>query len=486
MTGKVISTAGLRLSLFLLLFIAGISCRKGDFKDNQVPDTKIALDAINLTGNSRLNSEVHLSWYGTDIDGYITGYEISLNQQDWFFTASEDSTFIFQLEPGSDTTDINFYVRAIDNEGSKDPSPAYLRVPLKNTPPTAVIDEDRGPKDTAFIASTFFWRANDPDGNETIRQAFMRFNQGDWVEIDKNQSLISFLVDTSVQTGTATAQVYYGKNKQAESFTINGLNVNGNNELYLKVVDLANAESTIDTSKTFFLKNKTPGVNTLWVSGHIASITAKYKGYLDANSIQYDLLNYGASQGAYQPVYWDPTFRLILSQYSRIFVNAPSTKFLNTVTGENTTLLNYIAPMIQGFYNEGHQSFITCNIDKSEDVSNIAGPFPIENIVSSVGQVRIYPDSLVYPVSNPTLYPNLQPTNIQTGVTPIVKSSDSEPFYRAQLTPFGGWAGDNLVGVIRRPGNQLRQVFFAIELHNYDKIPGSVESLIGEIFNNEF
>ncbi|MGB0175852.1 MAG: hypothetical protein ACPF9D_01720, partial [Owenweeksia sp.] len=86
------------------LLLAG--CRKGELKPGSLPDTHLSIEAINLTGPNRLNSEVRLSWYGTDVDGYIKGFEISLDNQNWDFTTVQDSVFIFDLEAGSDTTDI--------------------------------------------------------------------------------------------------------------------------------------------------------------------------------------------------------------------------------------------------------------------------------------------------------------------------------------------------------------------------------------------
>lgn len=472
----------------MLLTLVAISCRKGDFSENMPPETSMAVEAINLSGENRLNSEVHLNWYGTDEDGYVEGYEISLDGENWSYTTEEDSTFIFELEPGQDTTDIDFYVRAIDNKGAKDQTAAYLRVPLKNSPPQASFLDERGPGDTAFVVSTFFWNASDPDGNATIRQAFIKFNEGDWTEIDKNQPLISFVVDTSTQTGTASATVYYGKNDRAETFSMEGLKPNAENQVYLKVVDLANAESKVDTAATFYLKNKTPGASTLLVSGHTASIASIYGGYLNTNNIDHDFLNYGAEQGARQPIYWDPTFKLILNLYSEVFVTAPTTKFLNTVTGQNATLLTYIAPMIQDFYADGNNIFTTCILDKSDDLSAIAGPFPIEEDLVQTGQVRVYPDSLVYPDPAATIAnsPILQPVNVQTGINPITPSADADVYYRAELTPIGGWSGDNVVAATRSQSGKLRQVFFAIELHNFNANAGTIESLIGQIFNNEF
>lgn len=472
--------------LLLLISTAVIySCRKGDFKGNQLPDTFTSVESINLSGDNRLNSEVSLSWFGTDVDGYVKGFEISLDQVNWDFTEAQDSTFTFSIPAGQDTADIDFYVRAVDDKDAIDPSPAHLVVPLKNTAPTAFFDNDRGPGDTVFCAGTFFWRVADPDGNETIEKVLIRFNDGAWIEVDKTQPLISVLVDTAVASGDANGELYYGQNKSPESFLIDGLKVGQNNEVYVKAVDIAGAESPVDTADNFFLKNKTAGADLLWVSGHNASITAEYRGYLVNNSVNFDFLNYGVDQGSRQPVYWDPTFRLILGLYKKAFFNFPSGTFANTVTGQDLSLLEYTAPVVQYYTDNGGKVLTTTVMLKTDDVSSIAGPYPIESLVVSVGQVRIYPDSTVFPVATGN-FPIIQPQTVQFGLTPIVKSADANFFYRANLTPLQNWSGDNLIAATRSNGGKITEAFFAIELHNYDKDPLQVEQLIGEILNNEF
>ena len=80
--------------IFSLHFVT--SCVRGNKLANQAPDTKISIDSINLTGAERLNSNISLSWYGSDADGYVVGYEISLNNTDWTYTTAQDSTFIWR------------------------------------------------------------------------------------------------------------------------------------------------------------------------------------------------------------------------------------------------------------------------------------------------------------------------------------------------------------------------------------------------------
>lgn len=478
------------LSWLLMLLMMGwlMGCRKGILAEGQAPETKISFDEINLSGENRLNSSVRLSWYGSDVDGYIEGYEISLDNVNWTFTSATDSLFTFDIPPGQDSVDIDFYVRAIDNDGLTDPSPAYLQVPLINSPPTASFINERGPADTAFIAATFFWTAGDPDGNNTVKEVQIKINQGPWISINQSQNLITFLADTSVQNGPAAAQIYYGTSTAASSQSINGLMVNDTNRVYIRSIDIAQAVSKIDTSAPFFFRPKSAGVETLWLSGHTEGITAQYQTFLKGAGLQYDLYDLGAQQGARLPKYFDPTVQLIFGQYRKAFLNLSQTSYTNSVTGQSNTLLGFLAPVIQRFTDQGGKYFLTTVFDKTADLSEIREVYPISALSLSTkpaSQARIPSDSALVALSGG--YPNLQPVNVEFGVVPIVKSSDAQNFYRAELQKFRGWNGpSDIIGVTRRPNNQLTQVFFALELHRYNQDPLKVQQLIGDIFNNEF
>ncbi len=482
----------LRYLVFILVLIVTLAgCRRGELKPNELPDTRLSIESINLSGENRLNSQVRLSWYGTDQDGYIKGFEISLDNQNWDFTTVQDSVFIFALETGSDTTDIDFYVRAIDNDNNTDPSPAYLSIPLKNSVPVASFNDNLSPRDTALCVSTFSWEATDPDGDQTVQQVFVRFNNGQWTEISTRENLISFVVDTSIGSGPATAQLYYGRNDEPENITIDGLQVGAENVLYIKAVDLAGSESAVDTSQSFYLRNKTPGADVLWVSAHTPNIAAAYRSFLNKESVQYDFLDYGSDFGSRQPVYWDPTFKLILNLYPKFFLDAPASKFPNPVTPDDVVILNYLAPIIQDYKSVGGKSLVTASIDKTlatNEVSAFANAFAIEDIDRSNGFFRVRPIDSVQPQPGYLDYPLLQPKNTEIS-TPVIVAADAEEFYVAQFDPRGNWEGEGLVATVRRDGNQkMTQVFFAVELHAFHKTgaPEPVEELIGRILKDEF
>ena len=132
---------------------------------NTPPDTQLFIENINLEGENRLNSIVRLRWSGEDKDGYVVAYEISQDNTNWDLVTVQDSTFQFPIPDGQSSTDISFYVRAIDNLGLLDPSPASLLIPIKNTPPIASFDQTKGIPDTAFVVFSVLWNTDDLDGD---------------------------------------------------------------------------------------------------------------------------------------------------------------------------------------------------------------------------------------------------------------------------------------------------------------------------------
>lgn len=458
------------------------SCKEGTELPNTAPDTYLSIEKINLDGENRLNSSVELSWYGTDLDGYVTGYEYSIDAQNWFYTERRDSIFRFNIEPGKDTTDIDFYVRAIDNEGIRDPEPAYLKVPLKNAPPEVEVLEETFPEDTAFAVLTFRWRFSDPDGNNTVTNAYMKLNDGDWFELNKAATMISLRGTQPKTAGKQNAELFYGTESNPESSAVTGFNNGGENVVYLKVLDLAGTESEVDTSATVFIKKVSNPL--LFIGAQPQNVTREYTAILDQVYPNYDLVDFAAEQGKFQPKFWDPTFTLLSELYDIIFLNTDQSLFTNPINGNSGILLEFAAPVLQNFTTKGGKSFITTSFPAGYDLETIKGVLPIESMSESRGQALISNDSLIR--SEISGFPDLQPSLLLLGADPFVPSIDAEPFYKADLTPVGGWTGPNTVASVRRDGNKFKQVFFSVELYKFDDDPDKLKDLFDTILNQSF
>ncbi len=461
------------------------SCeREGEVLPNGNPETKLMVDAINLTGDDRLNSVVSLSWLGTDKDGYIVGYEVSLDGVAWKPTTSTDSTFRFSLDLGSDTTDIDLYVRAVDNDKNRDESPAYLRIPLKNTPPQVKFDEESFPEDSTRLVTTFRWNAFDQDGTESIVSAFLKVNNGDWFEIDKNRRQISLAPVNAAQAGETEAFVYYDNNLTPLDSTINGLRLEDTNTFYLKVTDLANAESEIDTSLTIFVKSQRSDL--LVVSGQSSTTANIYRVALDVVYPGYDFEDFEKDDGVNQPKFWNPTFDLILSYYDKLFLFGDGSTYRNPVNGLQNMLIGFAAPSIQDYSTQGGKSIVVNTFSSNNDVSNITGVFPFDSLSTASGQAIFQTDSTLVATYNQSAFPNMNPNSILLGMDPFYPTADATVMYTGQLEAFGTWTGPDVMGAGRlNQNNDLYQVFFTAPLYQFGT-PTDRETLFNQILNDEF
>lgn len=475
----------MRKLIFILPFLSLlIACDKGEPIANTAPQTHISIEEINLVGENRLNSVVRLSWYGTDKDGYVIGYEVSLDAQNWGFTTTQDSTFRFDIPAGQDSVDIKLYVRSLDNDSLRDPSPAELTIPLKNTPPVATIEKDVQTTGTSIGVATYRWNASDQDGDQTIIEAEVRFNNGAWYSIPPNQKLLTFVLDPNINSGPTTAEVYFANDDNPQTATIDGLEAGGSNTLYLRTKDIANSYSDIDTAEVVTLV--LPTSDMLVISGQSSTVSGVYQTALNNIGASYDFLDYGINGGERQPAFWNPTVNHIIKQYDKLFIHADAQVFQNQATGQTGPLLALMGIAVQEYTDMGKKLFVTTSFGTLSDLSGISGTYPMTDVVRSSGLVRVYPDSTTYALFDTAAYPLLQSTNVLVGITPIVKTADAENFYRTELTPLSGWQGDNLVGVRRRFQGNISQVFFSMELWRFNKVPQDLENLMDQILNTDF
>ena len=263
-----------------LLMLSLMACEEGQLLDNLPPDTRIFLKEINLSGDERLNSVVRLHWSGEDQDGYVKGYELSFDQTSWSFVTTQDSTFRFDILPGSDTTDIDFYVRAIDDKDLADPSPAYLRIPIKNAPPVARLDTLKSVPDTVNSIFSLLWTVSDLDGPETLDSTYIRINDGPWYRLEPRITFATFVPEAPMIAGGQAARVYAEASGQLLPFAISGLRVGADNRIYLRVRDIAGTFSATDSSDLFFVRRQ--GGDLLVVDAHTST---------DADEVYFPILS---------------------------------------------------------------------------------------------------------------------------------------------------------------------------------------------------
>lgn len=470
--------------VYIFCFLFLVACDKGEKDFNQSPETQFSIKEINLTGENRLNSVVRLSWYGKDPDGYVKGYELSFDNNAWSYVTNQDSTFRFSISAESDTVDINIYVRAVDNEGLVDPSPAFLRIPLKNTPPEATFNEQLEFPDSANIVVTGAWTASDVDGNESIKAAYLKINDGQWFEINRDRKTFSIIPENPSTSGRGNALIYYENDKNPSSLILDGLRVNDTNTFYLKVVDVSNAESKVDTSTTFYLKGKNNDV--LLIAG-LSTIPANiYKSTLNNIGVSYDYIDFLVNSSENLPRLWNPTFTLMLLQYEKVVFFSDESAVINPYNNQSGMLLEFAAPSFQEYANIGGKFLITTDFKTTSNMDPIYGVMPIDTLAeSSDFGVRIFNDSAIVPTNNQ--FPLLYPANFVDAVNTFYPTSDAEVFYTGQIKkPNNNWRGPNIVGSVRKRNGKAFQVFFSVQLWKFNKNQSDLDALFNQVLNVEF
>lgn len=122
-------------------------------------------------------------WWGEDSDGEVVAYHYRWNFEDeWTRATTESDTFFLPLEIAYD--EFLFEVKAEDNEGALDPTPATLRIPVANSKPEIEFANNSNPSagnnpnvtHVTFPTRTFSWSVSDIDGLETINQIRFRLD----------------------------------------------------------------------------------------------------------------------------------------------------------------------------------------------------------------------------------------------------------------------------------------------------------------------
>jgi hypothetical protein len=180
-----------------------------------------------------VNHDVHLYWYGTDADGWVTGYEIrflnpsSPADTQWVATAETDSVFSVYTPAGYAAP--AFEVRAIDNQGLKS-AVARQDFQFSNTPPTVRFTNRLALSDTTYAAVTLTWAATDADGDGTK----MRYR----VWLDGNEANADLVSGTSVSV-------------PSERFLQGGLWQSGYRQAFIEAVDDGGMTSNRDSLRWY-------------------------------------------------------------------------------------------------------------------------------------------------------------------------------------------------------------------------------------------
>lgn len=383
------------------IFISGCDTGlSGTASENQAPSTNLTVERINRGDDFRLSSQINISWWGSDPDGYVVGYEYAINDTSegaWTFTEKSDSTFILPITEGKQTDEVLFKVRAVDNEGATDPIGARLVYPIVNSVPSISFNQNETPPDSLYAITSFGWTVSDTDGISNVRATEIAINDtvNGWVDIpltaeNEGRIFVSLEVDNST-TGTKTADVYTGRGystgvyESGEPIQIPGIEVGAMNTAYIRSIDAAGAVSNVDTLSWFVKqqKSKVLLLNDIGLSNYI-EIQNDHLSYLSDNGITPDVwyINNGQpSLGTIElsnqfPSVVDPTLSKTLAKWDHIYWISDDLD-RNIVHALNITA---------DFFESGGSMFVNIpmkNLSEEDEVFNF---IPVDSVGDVSGQ----------------------------------------------------------------------------------------------------
>jgi hypothetical protein len=503
------------LCLWPLLAVLHQSCDtriKGDLLPNQAPKTYTVVDTIIRNGDDRFTSTVVLNWWGTDPDGFVVGYEFTFDPNPgpatvWVSTTKTDSTFLLTVPSGQDTFDFRFTVRAIDNEGLKDPNPASVRYPVKNSPPDVeFVYAPPGGNPLAggfplvsYPVLRYEWQGSDPDGIQTLDSYELVFN--DTLNAANVFTLSATFTEMILKaenlTGAGSAcLVYPGQNENPLSTRMQGLVFEDSNYVYVRSVDQSGARSDWKESRPTFVKRPISPFLLINAYGtdpnpdlNAATIQTFYQTELNTIGItNYDQVRIFQRQGN-QFVNLSSNNRtqsLVFDLFDQILWVGPDFD-ISIVFAQNT---------LGNFLNGGGKVMLSLASSLgSPVVSNFYEFSPIDSLQAPpTGFEFLLGDTSSI---NPILsgYPALKYRGFTSSVRPIKFVSGVQPLYRANILQRGGanpfppfplYTGNNVImGMSTNSSNNSKFVITTLELHRLNN-NNNLGALLDRILKTEF
>lgn len=478
--------------------------------DNQAPETELSVRSVDLRedlGDRRLVSTVVLAWSGVDPDGVIAAFDVRATlvddglplpgpEEGWTRTARRDSTILLPIPEGRRTADVAVEVRAVDNDGGVDPTPARTVFPIVNSDPTFRLTAAEAPPDSTWPVLSFAFAAFDPDGAANLAGVEIALNDtlGGWTRLPPDASFVTLVAEDPAGTGTTGARVFLGRGFQNASQTLPGLRLDAANTVYLRAVDAAGATSRTvtypdpDGTRALFVRRVTSPVllvNDLRTGAgtpDLRPLDVAREALARHGTTGYDtwdlsgtpLLASAPRTSEALPVTADPTLRRTLALWSRIYW--VSNAVTNSSNGNNLPLA---ATVISTFFDGGGrllvQTPVTLPLSGDEGQANAAiDILPMSGLVSFAGGVRTLraPTGTAVTPAGPVpgtgqSLPPLAATGLITTALPYTIGPDDVALYRMPFTAFftngtsSPWTGSEVVASI---GSDGRVGLFALPL----------------------
>jgi hypothetical protein len=469
------------IPLFLVSLLWITACDtglQGDFKENRPPKTFFNISEINLPEGERLVSQISISWWGDDPDGYVVGYEFVIGDTtgaEWVYTTSTDSTFVLPIPQGEMDANVRFTVRAIDNEDARDPEPPSLVFPIRNSPPEIAFARFQTPPDTTYRVASFGWDVSDPDGNANLNRVEIAVNDTtQWFAVPVENNFITLRID---DTGVSPdAQVLLGRALSSSGIRLPGVITDAENTLYVRAFDNAEAVSRV-ISHTWYVKQQRSRILFLHdyegpdgparVNLHLGILRLAGITTVDFWNIS-DGIAIGGNRVPFTNAFpdrslVDPTINLMLAEWDHIY-------WLSNNLDRN---IGYAIETTLGFFENGGTMFINIPTKRIPDDSPVLEFLPFERMATlPAGQQSFFiaNGSEVIPSETITDPPRLVFRRNQLAAVPIVPFGETVRLFEADFKTrpvFGqpiDFEGSKLISATNPQESIL---FFGIDLSEF-------------------
>jgi len=460
---------------------------------NLPPQTFTIADTIIRIGNDRLNSQVTVQWWGDDADGYIIGFEFTFDSvltsaTEWHFTIKQDSIFLLATPVGKDTLDFPFWVRAVDNSGLRDPTPAHLLYPVKNSPPSiAFVYTENNPVKT-FPVLRFYWQGDDPDGLTNLKRFEMCWNDTTATPYPADITSTGAVFEaTDLQTLSPECRVYINNNTAAQVELMKGLKLNDSNVLFIRAVDNADATSSYVGSTKVFVKK--PISDILMIDAYTSGgspVESFYASHL-ANvgfSLVDTLQLFEKVNGSYTQQSAD---NLTQSKLFALF------KTIVWFTNDASGSLSIGQRSLNPFFDGGGKLLMAVYVSSLfDEQSGFLDFTPIQSFVVPTDTTLLLTDtSKIMSLQNG--FPDLLSTTFVGTVRPFIPVVNAIVLYDAQCIAkdnitlsLSNWNGSS--SVMAKKANASGEINFIISTLELQKLDGSgnMDLFFSEVMHNEF
>jgi len=432
----------------------------GDLQ-NSPPDTHLTLfpDSVIAPGSTLRK----ISWWGDDVDGFVAGYYFSFDStlpvSAWTFTEKSDSTFLLQMN-GNDTT-FRFYVAAVDDKGTVDPSPASNLYPTINSAPSMQFIGGTEIPDTIYPVATFKWSATDPDGNSTVRYFYWSLNDTNhFSRLDGTVNIMTLVKDS-------------------------GFVLNGANCLYMRAQDNAGAYSTIvrmpaDTVSYFFVKKVNSKILLIkdMPLSELNTLSGFYNSAMD--TIKYDSLDIKSGNGKFIPKIINPMFIETLNLYDIVIWSSGR----GNLSSDNANF-DLAQRSLPYYIQSGGKLFFTTGFPNAEvSQGSLINFAPIDSVayctipfISNLSLINIENSFPVLTTNPGVLVQRVRGLKVSQNVTII---------YRLPPTVACSDSSGGPIVAIKNTLNNPNNIFMGIPLYFMNGNPVYAKQFLQKIIINEF